>query len=224
MASQPSHQDAPIKNWTLWSMLIAAERVIGKDKLADVLKQANLPQYIGNYPPENQAYGTGMQSHLARIEQALTDMYGARGANTILLGIGKEFAQNTVKEFLTGLVNIIISANSLLPKATSLRNSLGQTINGLNTRFDTKAKAVEENGMIYIDDPTCPHCLGRRADSAICTFQRGFLAAILERTKADMELVVEEVLCKAKGDASCRYRISIAGETQPKQTDIPKSI
>jgi predicted hydrocarbon binding protein len=226
IATTNIQQDAALKNWTLWSMLTATERVVGQENLATVLRKANLPQYIGNFPPSNQEFGNGKQSYFTRIEQAITDIYGARGANAILLAIGKEHAQNAMKELFVGITSVLVTVNSFLPKGTSLKIAAEQMSRTVNELCGTQFRAVEENGILFIDDPACVHCMDRQADFAICTFQRGFLKTCFDRTKSSLEVQVEEVLCKAKGDATCRYRISLGGESQPpsKQPDVPKPI
>ena len=89
--------DRELPNAALRLLFLSAEEVIGADGMRAMLNSADMAQYVGHYPPDNLEYGATF-SQYGRVEQAIEDLYGSRGARAILLRAGRRTFQYGLKE------------------------------------------------------------------------------------------------------------------------------
>ena len=64
-----------------WGRLVltSAEEIVGERGMAALLNMAKIPEYINNYPPNDMEKYFSFEQ-VSQLQQALWDMYGARGA------------------------------------------------------------------------------------------------------------------------------------------------
>jgi hypothetical protein len=67
----------PNRWWRL--VLTSAEEIVGDKGMAALLNMAKIPEYIGNYPPNDMERGFTFEQ-VSHLQQAIWDMYGPRGA------------------------------------------------------------------------------------------------------------------------------------------------
>jgi predicted hydrocarbon binding protein len=189
-------------------ILLGVEDVVGKNGMAAVLRAAKLPQYIDNYPPSDTENGGHAVHYLSNINHALYDIYGARGARAILNRIGRGRARKAIEENAT-FANATRAATMLLPRRMRIKLSLEKVSKEYSHQMGTSIKISEDAESIYWEDPLCSSCLDWKSETPVCYTNAGFIFGILSWGLGDDDLQIQEVTCRAKGDAVCKYRVVI---------------
>lgn len=78
MSSGTQNENCFYPNRWMRILLISTEEIIGKNGVNSLLNLAGLPEYIGNYPPDNMKKEFPFD-HVGKLQQAYWDMYGPRG-------------------------------------------------------------------------------------------------------------------------------------------------
>lgn len=199
-------RDGELTNNAFRAVLLGVEDVVGPSGMATVLRQAALLQYVRNYPPPNMEPGGHRQSYVSRVDKALFDIYGERGARAILQQVGRGQARSGMADN-PALVNATRLALRFMPRRLQIKFVLDTVTKQVNAETGTAAKIIEEGADFYFDDPTCTHCIGWQHGKAVCYVVAGFMGQVLSRMIEGCDFKVEEIACFAKGDASCRFRI-----------------
>ena len=115
-------------------ILLSLEEIIGRNGVNAVLNRADLPDYIGNYPPHNQDFKFPFK-HVSQILGGLEALYGPHGGQGIALRSGRSCFQYGLREFgpLFGLTDLTFR---LLPLQTKLKvggNSFAKCSTGTAT-------------------------------------------------------------------------------------------
>ena len=71
------------------AFLLGVQDTVGESAMPGVLRQAELTQYIHNYPPPVAENAGHLQRYISQINQVLFDIYGARGSRAILSRVGR---------------------------------------------------------------------------------------------------------------------------------------
>src|SRR5262245_33346360 len=79
-------------------ILMSAEEIVGEKGVAALLNLAGLPQYIGNYPPDNMKKEFSF-AHIGKLQQAFWDMYGPRGARVFATRAGEKTFNDGLSSF-----------------------------------------------------------------------------------------------------------------------------
>ena len=80
------------------SILTSANEILGDNGVNALLNLAGLKEYIGNYPPDNIKKEFPF-SHVARLQQALYDMYGSRGARVFATRGGEQTFKHSMDKY-----------------------------------------------------------------------------------------------------------------------------
>ena len=80
------------------SILTSANDILGENGVNALLNLARLQQYIGAYPPDTIKKEFPF-SHVARLQQALYDMYGSRGARVFATRGGEQTFLNGMDKY-----------------------------------------------------------------------------------------------------------------------------
>lgn len=200
-------------NLQVWSksfraLLLGVEDVVGKSAMDGLLRQAQLVQYINNYPPATGDHGGHLQKYVSQLNRVLFDIYGARGSRAILQRVGRvqAFAMMEQDAHVTAAVKM---AFKLAPQRLKTKLLLDKAAQEIGLRMNTSPKVHEEGGCYYYDDPACPYCIDWQHDTAVCYTVTGFLREVLRHIGEIEDAKIEEILCRAKGNASCRFRITL---------------
>jgi len=94
-------------------VLLATEEVMGRNGVNAVLNLARLKHLVNNYPPNNFDRQFSFED-FGRLQQALEEMYGPRGARGLALRAGHAAFKYSIKEF-GPVVGISDLAFRLLP-------------------------------------------------------------------------------------------------------------
>jgi len=186
--------------------LLAIEDVIGRNGLNAVLNLAGLKHYVNNLPPNDLTKAFAFEEFSA-INQALEDMYGARGGRGLAIRAGRAVLKYALKEFgaVLGIADLTFRLMPLGMKMKVGLNAMAETFNN----FSDQIVRIEEEPeyFLYIIE-RCPTCWGRKADHPICYAGLGLLQEGVHWVSGGKTIDVEEITCIAKGDSTCTYRIA----------------
>ena len=79
-------------------VLTSAEEIVGVKGIAPLLNMAKIPEFIGNYPPDNMDKEFTFEK-VGQLQQAIWDMYGPRGARVFATRAGEQSFEDGVGQF-----------------------------------------------------------------------------------------------------------------------------
>ena len=187
------------------NFLTSTEDILGTNGVNALLNLAKLQVYIGNYPPEN-IKKTFPFTHVARLQQALYDMYGSRGARVFATRSGEETLYYTLNKF------------DLVKKAARAAMRVGTTEKRqrIGLQFFSKFIMAVSDQIVSIDEDQsylywvierCPFCWKRIANEPVCHLGIGVLRAALNWVTGGKQYRIAETQCIAMGDNVCIYSI-----------------
>ncbi|MCL4265174.1 MAG: hypothetical protein KJ069_18300 [Anaerolineae bacterium] len=199
MSSGTQNENCFYPNRWMRILLISTEEIIGKNGVNSLLNLAGLPEYIGNYPPDNMKKEFPFD-HVGKLQQAYWDMYGPRGARAFATRAGKKTLNDGIEHF-----GQIAKAARAAMKIGSFerRVSLGLQFFAkfFNQVSDQNVSVEEDDVAWYWNIHVCPMCTGRTSDSPVCYLAVGVLQGALENfADADKRYNVTPTHCIAKGD------------------------
>ncbi len=127
---------------------VSLEEVMGPNGVKALLRLAELPQYLDAYPPNDLKKEFPFEA-IASLEEALTTMYGPRGARGLELRAGRVAFTLGLKEFgpLLGMADLALKLMPVTMKLKIVLNATAQTFD----RFSDQSSHVEEerNKFVY---------------------------------------------------------------------------
>ena len=202
-------ENVELANKAFRVILLAVEDVVGKHGTATVLRQANLPQYIDYCPPSNMERGGHRLEYLSRINRALFDIYGRRGARAILQRSGRSRAADAIAENGV-LANATKLAVKLLPRRTKVKLVLDTVAREYGEQLGTPVKIEDDGEFFYWQDSHCGSCMGWQSEQPVCFTNVGFVHGLVAWILDSDECKVEEIECRAAGAPACKYRVSLS--------------
>lgn len=200
--------EAELANKAFRVILLAVEDVVGKRGTESLLRQAGLPQYINHFPPSDNERGGHSLRYMSQINRALFDVYGKRGARAILIRSGKSRAQDAIAE--NGMIaNATKIATKFLPRRMKVKLTLDTAAKEYSEQLSTHVKIEDDGEFFYWTDPLCGNCINWQNDQPVCYTTVGFLHGLVAWILGDEDFKVDEVACRAKGDATCQYRVTL---------------
>lgn len=201
--------DLEVLSKSFRAFLLGIEDVVGQSAMHGILRQAQLIQYIDNYPPATAEQGGHKQKYISQLNRVLFDVYGARGSRAILQRVGRVQAAAMMDQdaHVTAAVRM---AFKLAPQRVKVKLLLNRAAQEIGARMNTSPKIIEEGALYFYDDATCPYCIDWAHGSSVCFTVAGFLREVLRRIGEIEDAKIEEIQCRAKGDASCQFRIAVA--------------
>lgn len=201
--------EAEIVNKAFRVVLVAVEDVVGKRGTESLLHQAGLPQYINNLPPSNNECGGHLLRYMTRVNRALFDVYGKRGARAILYRSGNSRALDAIAE--NGFVaNATKIAAKLLPRRKKVKLTLDTAAKEYSEQLNTYVTIEDDGESFYWCDPQCGNCIDWQSDQPVCFTTVGFIHGLIAWILEDENFKVDEIECRAKGDAACRYKVMLS--------------
>jgi predicted hydrocarbon binding protein len=199
--------DPELPKDALIHLILSAEEVMGADGIQAMLNGANLPKYLGHYPPDNLEYGATF-SQYGRVEQAIEDLYGPRGARAILLRVGRRSIQYGLKEqpAALGLAGEAFLSMPVLSLQAKMRFLLRQMVAAATKTANHPAHLEEdtENFMVVIGQCVCEY--RPRHQRPCCLVAVGAFAEAMTWV-TNRQFDVQEITCLNLGADACRYRI-----------------
>jgi predicted hydrocarbon binding protein len=199
--------DRELPNAALRLLFLSAEEVMGADGMKAMLNGAHLAQSIGHYPPDNLEPDATF-SQYGRVEQAIEDLYGPRGARAILLRVGRSSFQYGLKEHpaALGLTGQALQSMPVPSIQAKMRWVLQQMVDAAIKTMKQPA-SLEEDGdgfLIVVGQCVCEY--RPRHHQPCCLVTVGALAEAM-RWLTGEQFDVEEIACLNLGADACRYRI-----------------
>jgi predicted hydrocarbon binding protein len=187
-------------------VLLATEEVMGRNGVNAVLNLAKLRRLVNNYPPNN-FDRQFLFEDFGRLQQALEEMYGPRGARGLALRAGRAAFKYAIKEFgpVMGIADL---AFRLLPVGMKMKVGIEVFAETFNKFSDQVVRLGEdEDHFIWVID-RCPVCWGRRTSEPCCYLAVGILQEGAYWVSGGKNFAVEETTCVAKGDNTCTILVS----------------
>jgi predicted hydrocarbon binding protein len=181
-------------------MIASFEEVLGKQKFTLVLAQAGL-ELPGEKVPDL-PFGSP-----ARLYQALEDTYGDQTARGICLRTGRVMFRRGLRSF-SDVLGLTQRAWRLLPPGQKVLRGLDLLAWLLNHYSDQRVRVEKNAPDLLLINERCPHCWELKKTSACCQLPVGALQEGLAWACSGRPYAVEEIACRAVGDATCTYRIS----------------
>ena len=201
-------ESAGLENKGFRVILLGIEDVVGKSGIETILRKAQLPQYINNYPPSDENRGGHKLEYQTQVNRALFDIYGARGARAILQRVGRGRAKNALEEN-GAIANAVRIATRLLPRRMKVKLALDSAAREYSKQLETSILIEDDGEFLYWQDPHCGNCINWQSAQPVCFTGVGFVQGLLAWLLEDENFKVEEIACHAKGDPACRHRITL---------------
>lgn len=186
-------------------VLQAIEEILGHNGLNAVLNQSRQSYLINNYPANNLDRQFSFHQ-ISAIYAALEELYGPRGGQGLAIRTGRVCFKYGLREFgpTIGLSDL---AFRLLPLPTKIREGATILTNAFNQYTDQIVRLEEAENHYLWHIEICPICWGRDTDVPACHAAVGMLQEALYWVSGGKYFNVEEILCIARGDATCTIRI-----------------
>ena len=185
-------------------ILMALDETLGPAESDAALSLSNI-KFPERYPPANDELTFPFES-VSGIHAALEETYGANAGRGIALRVGRSTFKYGLREY--GLQMGLMDATfRLLPLPAKLRAGAKAFSNLLNEHTDQRVHVEETDEKILWRIDRCPLCWMRKADAPICHLAVGLLQEALYWISGGKTFQVDETLCIARGDASCRIEI-----------------
>jgi predicted hydrocarbon binding protein len=186
-------------------VLTSAEEIVGEKGLSALLNMAKMPDFIGNYPPDDMEKAFPFE-HVGELQQAIWDMYGPRGARVFATRAGEQSFQDGVKQFgsLAGAAQAAMKIGSLEAR---IKIGLGFFARVFNQVSDQVVTVTEDDTHFIWVIERCPVCWGRTSDQPVCHLAIGVLRAAMAWASDGREFRIAETECKATGSENCVIQI-----------------
>jgi predicted hydrocarbon binding protein len=190
------------------SILTSANDILGDNGVNALLNLAGLQEYIDSYPPDNIRKSFPF-SHVARLQQALYDMYGSRGARVFATRGGEQTFQHSMDKY-DKVQKAALAAMSI--GSTEARHRIGLQFFSkfFNTVSDQVVRIDDDEAYWYWIIARCPMCWERTAAEPVCHLGVGVLNAASTWATGGVKFRIQEIDCKAKGDENCVYALDKA--------------
>jgi predicted hydrocarbon binding protein len=178
-------------------VLIAAEEILGKNGVNALLNLAGLSQYIDNYPPDNIKKEFPF-SHVSKLQQALWEIYGPKGARVFAIRGGEETFNYSLQKY--GKVQKAAqTAMAIGSTRTRLKAGLLFFAKFFNTVSDQVVRVEEDETHWKWIIERCPMCWGRKSDEPVCHLAVGVLKSASKWASGGKDLRIKAVECIAAG-------------------------
>jgi predicted hydrocarbon binding protein len=190
-----------------WARIIltSAEEVMGPQGVNAMLNMAKIPEYVGNYPPDNMKKEFSFEG-VGQLQKAIWEMYGNRGARVFAVRAGEQSFQTGLAQFKS-----VAAAAQVAMRVGSLEAKVKLGLEFFSKFFNTVSDQVveiDEDDKHWIWRITrCPVCWGREETEPCCHLAIGVLQAALAWTTEGKKFRLLETECHAMGAKDCVIKI-----------------
>ena len=182
--------------WGL-SILSALEEILGKNGVSAALNLAGLSNYVNNYPPDNIKKEFPFEA-VSKLQQALWDMNGSRGAQVLAVRSGESTFNYSLEKF--GKVQ---QAGAAAMKVGTLHMRIKAGLmffaKFFNTVSDQQVRVEEDDTHWLWVIERCPMCWQRQADEPVCQLGVGVLHAATKWATSGERFRIKATQCIAMG-------------------------
>jgi predicted hydrocarbon binding protein len=182
-------------------VLLALEEVVGSESMDTILTMARMQDRLEQYPPNNLNTEFSFDE-LARIQQALEELYGVRSGRGLAGRVGRACFRIGAED-LRPMLGIADLALRILPLRIRLKVGF-EVLAHIFGRFSDHQVLVEEDERYFRwVAERCGVCWGRRSEEPCCHLSVGLLEEVLYWLSGSESFYIEEVSCIAAGDPMC---------------------
>jgi predicted hydrocarbon binding protein len=187
-------------------ILLAMEEILGQDGVNVVLNLVNLPEYINNYPSNNQDLNIPFE-HISHLQVGLDGAYGSLAGRGLAVRVGRASLKYYMREFgpELGMTDL---AFRLLPLKAKLKHGIEAFAALFNDFSDQRVRLDRDEKYIYWNNERCPLCWQRQANAPSCHLAVGLLQETLNWVSGGKFFEVEEKKCISCGDSACTIIIN----------------
>jgi len=197
-----SYSGRAIPNARVRRLMLAIQDVMGQSGLATILRQANLQRFVTALPPANGEPALRAAEY-ASLMQAIENYYGRGGRGTLTRVGYASFDRLVDGHRLTAATyRLLFKFLPLQRRQILALQWLGRELAGRGGRVTVHL----DDSRISLVDHESDATVGRHRDSEICWETVGEIQEAL-KWGTGLEYDVNELSCKAKGDAACRFEI-----------------
>jgi len=199
-------EDRPVSNMTFRVMLLGIGDIVGENGLKALLRRTSLEKYRDNLPPSNENLEECMVSEATRLDCAIEDIYGQKGAVSILRQVGSMQAVWGIEEnkAVADALRQQFDGKGDIERVTDILNITASII---SAQMNTDAWVEMENGVVYYRDRSGTHCLNRKSEHPVCYVTEGFLAGLARWAAPDTRWRATEESCMASGGECCSFAV-----------------
>jgi hypothetical protein len=179
------------------SVLVAAQEILGKNGINALLNLAGLSQDVDNYPPDN-IKKEFLFSHVSKLQQALWEMYGPKGAR-VFASRGGEGTFNYSLQKYEKVQKAAQAAMAVGSLHTRLKAGIPFFAKFFNTVSDQVVRVEEDDTHWKRIIERCPMCWGRKADEPVCHLAVGVFNSASKWATAGEPLRIKANECIAAG-------------------------
>jgi predicted hydrocarbon binding protein len=182
-------------------VLLALEEVVGSEGRDTILTMARMQDRLDHYPPNNLAKEFSFDE-LARMQQALEELYGARSGRGLARDVGRACFRIGAED-LRPMLGIADLAFRILPLRIRLKVGF-EVLAHIFGQFSDHSVLVEEDERHFRwVAEHCGVCWGRESEASCCHLSVGLLEEVLYWLSGSESFYLEEVSCIAAGDPTC---------------------
>jgi|GEM_PF-1492679 len=199
-------EDRPISNMTFRVMLLGIGDIVGENGLKSLLHRTSLEKYRDNLPPNNENIEDCLVSEATRLDEAIEDIYGRKGAISILRQVGNMQASWGIEEnrAVADALRQQFNGKGDIERAKEI---LTITASIIAAQMNAEVWVEEENGVLYYRDRTFTHCFNRTSDEPVCHVTEGFLTGLARWAAPDTRWRAMEEVCMAAGGGYCSFAV-----------------
>lgn len=185
-------------------LLLAVESVMGRGGMEGLVQIAGMNP--GQLPPDNLKRQFDF-AHVAALNLALEEMYGARGGRGMALRIGRVWFSDGLRTFglLAGLAHPDFQ---VLPLSQRVEIGLRALNRVFETYSDQQTGLHQDAQRYYFTVENSPIAWGRRTEKPTCHMLAGALQGCLHYASNGYEYHVFEQECHATGSSHCVFAIN----------------
>jgi predicted hydrocarbon binding protein len=186
-------------------VLSALEEVVGRESMETILTMARMQHRLDEYPPNNFAREFSFDE-LARMQQALEELYGVRSGRGLARRIGGACFRIGAEDLrpILGAADLVFR---ILPLRIRLKVGFEVLANIFGQFSDHRPRLEEDERYFRWVTERCGVCWGRRSELPCCHLAVGLLEEVLHWLSGGESFYIEEVSCVAAGDTTCAILI-----------------
>lgn len=190
-------------------VLTSAEEIMGSKGVTALLNMAGMPEMIGHYPDDNMKKEFSFEK-FSKIQQAMWDMYGKRGARVFAARAGEQSFKDGLAQFksVASAAQVAMRVGSIDAKAKIGLEFFSKLFNSVSDQLVSIGED-EKNWLWKIE--RCPICWGRKSDEPVCYLAVGVLQGAFAWVSDGKRFRISPVECIAHGDSAGVIKI----EKQP---------
>jgi predicted hydrocarbon binding protein len=182
-------------------VLLALEEVVGSESKDTILTMARMQDRLEQYPPNNLAAEFSF-GELARMQQALEELYGVRTGRGLAGRIGRACFRIGAED-LRPVLGIADLAFRILPLRIRLKVGFEVLAHIFGQFSDHRVLLEEDERYLRWVAERCGVCWGRRSEAPCCHLSVGLLEEVLYWLSGGESFYIEETSCIAAGDPVC---------------------